>query len=260
MSGSPSILKKTFRVTSSDVDLWRRMRPSVLFRLVQEAAIAHTEALGMGREKTLDRGILWIVTLQSAEIRRMPEYDDDLVLRSWPGETMHVLFPRYFALDTEAGEPLVRVSAIWTLLDAEKRSMVFPEKAGIHIDGGKTGDEIALPSPPRPVPFTDSADFTVPYSYVDLNGHMNNTRYFDLAEDLLPYAKDGRRLTRLSTEFAREIPLGETVSVRWGEENGRVYLAGLPTGAALPDASGPSAAGNGPVPKPSFRMSLTYEI
>ena len=127
-----SIYERTLRVLSSDVDLHRRMRPSVLFRLVQEAAIAHTEELGMGREKTLDRGILWIVTLQSAEIRRMPEYDDDLVLRSWPGETMHVLFPRYFALDTAAGEPLVRASAIWTLLDAEKRSIVFAEKAGIR--------------------------------------------------------------------------------------------------------------------------------
>ncbi len=248
------IYEKTLRVRSSDVDLWRRMRPSVLFGLVQEAAIAHTEALGMGRDKTLDRGILWIVTLQSAEIRRMPEYDDDLVLRSWPGDTMHVLFPRYFALDTVSGEPLVRCSAIWTLLDAEKRSMVFPEAAGIRIDGVKTGDEIALPSPPRAIPFTNSADFTVPYSYVDLNGHMNNTRYFDLAEDLTPYAREGRRLTKLTTEFSREIPLGETISVRWGEENGRVYLAGLPA-----DADVASGAGSGPAPKPSFRMCLSFD-
>ncbi len=256
-----SVYEKTLRVLSSDVDLYRRMRPSVLFRLVQEAAIAHTEALGMGRDKTLDRGILWIVTLQSAEIRRMPEYDDDLVLRSWPGETMHVLFPRYFALDTAAGEPLVRVSTIWTLLDAEKRSMVFPEKAGIHIGVVKTGDEIALPSPPRAVPFTDSADFTVPYSYVDLNGHMNNTRYFDLAEDLIPYAKEGRRLTRVATEFGREIRLGETFAASWGEADGRVYFAGLPVGANGANATnGASGAGNAPAPKPSFRMSLTYEV
>ena len=64
--------------------------------------------VGMGRAMTLDRGALWIVTLQSAQIRRMPEYDEEIVLRSWPGQTMHVLFPRYCAVDTACGEPLIR--------------------------------------------------------------------------------------------------------------------------------------------------------
>jgi len=255
---SASVYEKTLRVRSSDVDLYRRMRPSVLFGLVQESAIAHTEALGMGRDKTLDRGILWIVTLQSAEIRRMPEYDDDLVLRSWPGETMHVLFPRFFALDTAAGEPLVRVSAIWTLLDAETRRVVFPETAGIRIDGVKTGDEIALPSPPRPIPFTYSSPFTVPFSYVDLNGHMNNTRYFDLADDLIPYARDGKRLTRITTEYSREIRLGETFLASWGEADGRVYFAGETVPA--PEGTSDNAGVSAPAGKPSFRMSFSFEL
>ena len=121
----------------------------------------------------------------------------------------------------------------------------------------KTGDEIALPSPPRAIPFTGSTDFTVPYSYVDLNGHMNNTRYFDLAEDLIPYAKEGRRLTRVATEFGREIRLGETFAASWGEADGRVYFAGLPSDANSANAAGGAA---GTALKPSFRMSLTYEF
>ena len=65
-----SLYERELRLRSKDVDMHRRLRTSVLFELLQEAAIAHTEALGMGREKTLDRGLLWIVTMQSAEIRR----------------------------------------------------------------------------------------------------------------------------------------------------------------------------------------------
>ena len=69
-----NLYEERFRLKSKDVDLYRRLRCSRLFELLQEASIRHTELLGMGREKTLDRGLLWIVGLQRSEIRRMPEY------------------------------------------------------------------------------------------------------------------------------------------------------------------------------------------
>ena len=225
-----SILEEKLRIRSSDVDMHRRLRTSVLFSLLQEAAISHTEQLGMGRAKTLDRGALWIVTLQSAEITRMPAYDEDVILRSWPGRTMHVLFPRYFALDTSKGEPLVRASALWTLIGSETRRLVFPERLGIEIEGvSLPEDEIRLPSAPVPLPLEEMREFTVPYSYVDLNGHMNNTRYFDLADDCIPAAAEGRELRSVSTEFSHEIRCGETIRLRWGQDGGFYYFTGEDT-------------------------------
>ena len=235
-----SVYEKELRLRSSDVDMHRRLRLSVLFSLMQEAAVAHTERLGMGREKTLDRGLLWVVTLQSAEICRMPEYDENVVLRSWPGKTMHVLFPRYCAVDTAEGEPLIRAGAVWTLLDAKTRRLVFPERYGIEIDGVSTGEELPLPAAPRPIPFTEEKEYTVPFSAVDLNGHMNNTRYFDLAEDCVPWAAEGRRLTQVGAEFSREVRFGQRLPLRWGRDGERWYFAG------------------GEGEKPLFRVSLTY--
>ena len=220
------VYEKRLRLRSSDVNMHRRLRTSVLFGLLQEAAIAHTEHLGMGREKTLDRGILWVVTLQTAEIRRMPSYDEEVVLRSWPGRTMHVLFPRYCAVDTAAGEPLVRACSLWSLVDAETRKLVFPERHGFAIEGIVTGDEIPIPSPPRTLPCDREREFTVPFSYVDMNGHMNNTRYFDLAEDCIPAASEGRELRSVRTEFSREIRCGETIRLRWGQDGGSCYFTG----------------------------------
>ena len=234
-----SVYERRLRLVSSDVDMRRRLRTSILFGLMQEAAVAHTEQLGMGREKTLDRGILWVVTLLRAEIARMPEYDEEVILRSWPGKTMHVLFPRYCALDTAAGEPLLRASALWTLVDAGTRKLAFPERYGIEIPETVTGNEIDLPSAPRPLPLQEERAFTVPFSYVDLNGHMNNTRYFDLAEDCLPDAAEGKQLTGLCAEFSREVRFGETISLRWGVRDDRRYFAGE-------------------ADKSLFRMSLTY--
>ena len=102
-----------YQILSSDTDANRTLRLSRLFTLLQEASIAHTTLLGMGRERTLDRGLLWIVTLQRAQILRLPVYDERIVLKSWPGKTMHLLFPRYYRIEDEQGHALVAASALW---------------------------------------------------------------------------------------------------------------------------------------------------
>ena len=235
-----SLYERHILLRSKDVDLYRRLRSSVLFELLQEAAITHTEELGMGREKTLDKGLLWVVTMQRAEIRRMPEYDERIVLRSWPGKTMHVFFPRHYSISTEDGELLLRANALWMLVDAQTRRMVFPDRHGIVIEGSTLPDELPLPVSPARLPLTEESRFTVPYSYVDLNGHMNNTRYFDLFEDLIPAAAEGKRLRAVETEYLSEVCLGKTLALRWGRENGRYYLEGA-------------------LEKPCFRMAMQYE-
>jgi len=221
-----SVYSEELLLRSRDVDLYRRLRTSELFRLLQEASIRHTEELGMGRDKTLDRGVLWVLLMQRAEIARMPEYDERIVLKSWPGRTMHLLFPRYYSLETSAGEPLLKASALWGLVDERSRKLVFPEKYGVEIEGVSSGDEIALPGAVQPLDCSEEREFTVPYSYVDLNGHMNNARYFDLAEDCIPAAAAGQRLKLICTEYPNEARLGERLRLRWGRREDRYFLEG----------------------------------
>ena len=52
-----SVYREELLLRSKDVDIFRRLRTSELFRLLQEASIRHTEQLGMGRDKTLDKGV-----------------------------------------------------------------------------------------------------------------------------------------------------------------------------------------------------------
>ena len=221
-----SVFTTQLRLLNKDVNLYRRLRTSRLFELMQEASIRHTEELGMGRAMTLDRGLLWMVTLQRAEIVRMPEYDELITLESWPGATMHLLFPRYYRVLDEAGSPLLSASALWALVDQETRRMIFPDRYGVVVEGEVTGNEIALPSPPRRAAGEEIARFKVPFSYVDLNGHMNNTRYFDLAEDLIPAAAEGRSLREIAVEYATEVRLGEEICVTCGVDGGSYSLSG----------------------------------
>ena len=75
--------EKKILIRSEQVDMTRKLRMSELFRLMEEASIAHTEELGCTRDRTLDRGLLWIITRQQAEIEELPAYDEEITVRSW---------------------------------------------------------------------------------------------------------------------------------------------------------------------------------
>ena len=221
-----SFYEKDYTIQSSDVDMFRRLRVSKLFEFMQEAAIHHTEALGAGRAKTLDRGFLWVVTMQHAEINRLPEYDEKVKLISWPGITMSVMFPRYYELVSDRGELLARGSALWMLMDMVERDMVFPDEEGIEIEGCVTGKEYPLPKPLKPIETDKSVDFTVPFSYSDINGHLTNTKYFDIAEDMTSLSALGRTPKYVFAEYSGEARFGETVDIALTETDNLVYLAG----------------------------------
>ena len=221
-----SVYETGFRLLSSDVDGARRLRLSRLFTFLQEASIAHTTLLGMGREKTLDKGLLWIVTLQQVKVDRLPVYDEDVKLLSWPGETMHLYFPRYYRMEDKAGNTLLSGSALWALMDRESRRMVFPEDHGVRIEGERGERPLPLPAAPKPPKGGTGEVFTVPYSYVDLNGHMNNTRYLDLCEDRMPEDLRARPIREIRAEYSGEARLREEVSLTYARQENGFLLSG----------------------------------
>ncbi len=233
------IYECTLQLGIEHVDRFRRMRTSALFTVMQSASLRHITELGLGREKTFDRGLVWVVARQRAVIDRMPVYDERVTLRTWPGEMKRVLFPRYYELIAENGETLARGSALWSLMDAQTRTAAFPDEYGAEIAGVVTGRELPCVSHLLTMETTDYFEFPVTQSYVDLNGHINNARCFDVAEDRLPLPKQGAVLREAQVEYNGEARLDDLLVAEWGERDGEYYV-------------------NAMTDSPCFRMRLRY--
>lgn len=211
MSG---VFRQQLCLRSSDTDEFRRLRMSALFRFLQEISIDHTEALGAGREKTLDRGALWVMTRMRVQADRLPEYGESITLESWAGETMHVVFPRYYRILDHAGAPICQASGMWVLMDRSERGMVFPDSLGVVVPGYARGDELPLPEALALPEFDGEIERAVRYSEIDLNGHVNNTRYLEWLDDLFPREHHAAHFWReLQVNYLAEIPPDSTVHI-----------------------------------------------
>jgi acyl-ACP thioesterase len=228
------ILTRPYHLMLSDVDRFRRLRLSVLFRMFQDLLVVHAEALGAGRAATLDRGFLWIVSKVRLEFSRVPEYGEAVVLKTWPGKMGNVLFPRHYLLESAGGEALARASSLWALMDCEKRTPVVPKNNGISVKDCTVGSELPLPSAVLcPAPASVSRR-SVLYSETDMNGHMNNSRYLDWADDCLDCLDMDFHKTRtiksLQINFLSEAVTGTAVRLESSLLGGEFYLKGRAEG------------------------------
>ena len=219
-----------------------RLSTGGLFRLLQEAAGAHCEEIGLGDDVIKPKNLMWVVVRQLVEMERWPEPGELILLETWPGDTRHMFYPRFYLIKSAAGEILGRSSAMWTLVDRESRKMINPMVYGLDIEGLVTGQEGRRPSALTRLPVDRTAEYTVGADVLDGNGHMNNTKYYDLAERTFGEAVADKNLCRAMTEYVTEAREGDTMHLGWGQEQNQYYITGT-TGED----------------KTVFRMSLEYK-
>lgn len=225
------VLRVEKKVKSCDTDRFRRMRLSVLFRILQELSISHTEALGAGRAKTLDKGALWVMGKMKVELSRPVFYDEDILLESWPGKTVHFVFPRYYRFLGENGEVLCNASGIWALIRQDTRRVVTPEELGISLPEVHVDGELSLPMTVSGPETVKTYEREVTYSDIDLNGHVNNTCYLDWFEDLFPMEyHETHYWKRIQIHFIKEIYPDQKVEMKVGNEGDLWYLEGFADG------------------------------
>ena len=191
------IYKHQFTVSEIHVDRFGRVKPSVLLYYVQEAAGQHCSLLAVDHESLSHKHLFWAVTRSRVQVTRLPRLGEKVFIETWPMPTTRVAYPRSVVAYDEKGLELFRSISLWVLMDDRTRGMILPGKSGVMVDGTLTGTELTVPRAIVARPMENCKTYTVGYSLLDRNGHMNNTRYLDWVDDLL------------DSEFHREHPARE---------------------------------------------------
>ncbi len=222
-----TVFESDYTVDTVDVNCFGRIRPSRLLELIQQAAGRHADALGFGGRKLEEQKLAWVLVRQHLKIERMPERDEPIHIVTWPGRPLHSLLPRYIQILDKNGEEIIQSCTVWVIMDEESRSMILPSSRGIDFPFSSREALMPLPRlPKKPFPEISRSVFTVPFSYVDIVGHMNNTRYLDAAENILKAPQDGALLKDLLIEYSHELRMHETMEMTVGQDETSFLVTG----------------------------------
>lgn len=219
--------KEEKEIASTLVDLNLECKLSALFLLFQDLATSDAEQFGAGKSNTIDKGLHWIITRFDVEIIRMPRYLEKVVAMSYPGDNNPLFFNRYFVIEDLKGNVLVKAVSVWAVIDFKNHSLVKNPFPGIIFPTMHRDDE--LPTPRKLSGSADNIIYSriISYSDIDLNSHLNNTRYIELIQDSFDISFYKKHCIKsISINYLQELRAGDEVSLYQSSSDNKTTIIG----------------------------------
>src|SRR5262249_17766605 len=189
------------------------------------AAWNHAEGLGVGFGQLAAQARLWVLARLLVSIDRYARWGENLMLNTWPRAAKGVFALREFELRNNVGNRFAAGSSAWVVLDGTTKK---PQRIDKMLRAVRTGPGRSAvgqePSKLSPCLGPTTASRTVQYSDIDLNGHVNSSRYVAWLMDSYPFEFHSNCQVQLfEINYLGETRDGETVSVRSQEETAGVW-------------------------------------
>lgn len=207
--------QKSFIISNNDVDNKFELKVPAIFRYFQDIALLATEEVDVDSISLSQKNIDWVITRMAVEIKRLPKCDEEIIVHTYPGKDMAMLYPRFFFITDKDNNIIIRASSIWALIDNNTRKVIVDRDVIAKLPMEKYDDELPLPEKitiPSDSRFIEKR--TIHYSDLDFNSHMNNVRYVELLMDThdSSFYKENRA-SFITLNYMKEIKEKEAVDV-----------------------------------------------
>ena len=210
-----------YKVTCYDADQKMRLRPSAFLNMAQEAANTHADYLGVGYDTLDETKQAWVMSRMKVEFLRLPMWREVVNLKSWHKGAAGFMFLRDFILTDGEGEPLVKATSSWLVVDMTTRRLA---RRGAFVEFATNEEkcirEDVIEEPaqkvvlPEGVKLQRSVTHTASYSDLDMNHHVNNVMYTVWAMDAVGLeVTEELSLKALEINFNNEIRPNDEVEL-----------------------------------------------
>ena len=173
--------EEKLQLQTRDCDMNGIWRISAILETMQETAGTHSLMLGCGRDELLRKDMVWVLSRCELQMERYPAIGETVTVTTFPMPTRICFFPRYYIFLDGQGDMIGKAGTLWLLMDTKTRRMLPPGDVGRLIPDNR---DLTVPmNLPATVGQLQGDEFVSEYRPVftdmDVNGHVNNTRYAD---------------------------------------------------------------------------------
>jgi acyl-ACP thioesterase len=211
-----------FKVRTWDVDRADRLTLAAAFNYFQEVAGNHAEAIGIGRNRLMEKNQAWVLSRMSALILRRPAWGEEITVRTWPRGTDRLFALRDYDMVDPSNNVIARGRSAWIVLDLGKMRPLRPQSVMDTIPQNEGRDALkdGITALEKPEGSSKVSSRQAAYSDIDYNGHVNNARYVQWIQDILsPRDLEGALTLRLDINYLTEVREDEPIDLYQGSRN-----------------------------------------
>ena len=195
----------------------RRLGLYALLNLLQDVSWSHAFALSLGRGADVANQVAWVLGRQRVVMRTWPAWGEVVEIETWLRPPGRSTIKRDSVIWIN-GEQVGEATTVLLALDMKTRKTVRTAALAPHVPfhtDARAALEAAKIEPQSGL--VDLARFDVRNSDLDMNQHVNNTRYAQWISDSIPI--DWHRLFALleyEINFLAETHLGDAITIQKG--------------------------------------------
>ena len=209
-----AIFEKVLKVDISRVNSNGKITNKGMLGLLENVACMHSDKAGYGIKEIPLTRLSWIQLNWRVQILRRPCYGEDLKICTWARIDSKVSTLRDFEVLDKDNNQLCIATTRWTLINIDTQSLT---KINDDIINKYNPENISIMPDFEFKKLSEPTDFSNEYIYttqrrdIDVNNHMHNLNYLDLAYEALPEdVYNTETFNNIEIMYKKAIRLGDT--------------------------------------------------
>jgi len=203
-----------FHIESYVCDFTGKATLPVIGNLILQAATVHAQERGFGYDQILKDGCAWVLSRLSIEMYEYPEHDTDFIVETWVEDVSRFFTQRCFAFIDEEGKTIGYARSIWAAIDLVSRRPVdipaWRPDLQDYVATEKDCPIDKLAKIPEVTEVEPRMGYSIRYSDIDINKHMNSVKYIEHALNVFDLELfDRKKVARFDIVFLQEGRFGE---------------------------------------------------
>ena len=206
-----------------DVALNNKVTNTAVLSYLEDAGGVHSNLVGYGLNDIPNVKKSWVLLNWQIKIDRRPKYGEKIKIRTWSRGIEKLYAYRDFEI-LDSNEKVIAVATSkWVLLDIERGRIIrIPQEV---CDAYTTEDKNVfgqndIVQATDSKDYSDSTNFLVNRSLIDVNNHLHNIYFMDIVNEVLPMdIYKNAEFNNILMTYKKEIKLGDNVKVFYKKEN-----------------------------------------
>ena len=222
------IYTEKFKIPLKDIGKDNKIKNRAVLEILENIACYHSDLVGYGVNNIKETKVTWILLDWKLKVINRPTYGQVLTVNTW-GKGMNKFFTyRDYEIYDNNNNLCAIATSKWALIDTEKGKMSRLTENIINAykpENKTVFEENSLDKVKIPEEFSNTIKYEVIRKDIDINKHMHNLYYLDLAYEALPdeiYNKRPFDYVRIT--YKKEIKLGEKVNCKYVEQDGKYVI------------------------------------
>lgn len=220
------IFENNYKIDIRDITIDNKVTNKAILEYMENSACRHSDSVGYGILGIPNTKKVWLLLDWKFKMIERLNYGEEINIKTWSKGMEKCYAYRDFEVYNKQGKVVAIASTKWVLMDAENLKIIKADETirkSYNEEKEKKVFEIEdLDKIKEPQQYEKELICKIRKTDIDVNGHVHNLNYLDIAYEILPYSlKKCQQFENVRITYKKEIKPDSEIKVKYVKDENK---------------------------------------